>query len=348
MNMCVWGRLETRNPTFDVAKALMMLWVIWGHLGLYNVVSPETSVYMLNAKIGVNMPVFFVIGGFLAASTFAAADWGKLLARTISFVWPQVFAAILCGVVITLAGGRGAFSWVMGMWFLRTYAVIYILTAIIFRFSDTDGKRWALFIILYAAMLFCPSRFRIDRFAQVIHMFPYFVFGLMVLKKKVLYLDWRTSCLCGAAYLLTVFLQGDSNVNGMNFWKVNAHWKVVISSCHECITFFARTAVGISGSVFVLYVINSAIGAVPWLVKLSTFGTTSLGIYVIHEYPLCLLGRHCQILPLPGWSRWLVAIGLFYLCHGIIVVVKHYAFTRLTFFGDEKLLADGLRRLGIK
>lgn len=78
--------LKERNPVFDVVKALMMLWVIWGHLSLYNVIEPVTSAYMLNAKIGVNMPVFFVIGGLLAASTFEKADWSKLIARTVSFM----------------------------------------------------------------------------------------------------------------------------------------------------------------------------------------------------------------------------------------------------------------------
>ena len=101
--------VNDRNPIFDIAKALMMLWVIWGHLGRYNVVSPETSVCMLNAKIGVNMPMFFVIGGLFAASTFATADWSKLFARAISFVWPQMFIAIFYGLVIALAGGGGAF-----------------------------------------------------------------------------------------------------------------------------------------------------------------------------------------------------------------------------------------------
>lgn len=165
-------RLIERNPAFDIVKALMMLWVIWGHLSLYNVTEPVTSVYMLNAKIGVNMPVFFVIGGFLAASTFATADWGKLLARTISFMWPQVVVAILYGAVVALTGGRGAFSWVMRMWFLHTYAIIYILSAIVFRYADTDKKRWMLFLFLYAAMLFWPCRFCIGWFGQVIHMFP--------------------------------------------------------------------------------------------------------------------------------------------------------------------------------
>ena len=337
--------MKYRNPIFDVVKALMILWVIWGHLGLYNVVSPETSIYMLNAKIGVNMPIFFVIGGLFAASTFATADWSKLIARTISFVWPQVVVAILYGAGVALVGGSGAFSWVMGMWFLRTYAIIYILSAIVCRYADTDKKRWMLFLFLYAAMLFCPSRFRINWFAQVIHMFPYFVFGLMVLKKKALYVGWRIACLCGTAYLLAVFLQGDSNVNGMNFWKVDAHWRIVLFSGYECLTFFARTIVGICGAVFLLFIVNLLIEIMPHIKFLSSFGMTTLGVYVLHEYPLFLLGRHMAISPLPSWSRWIVALVVFLFCHFVVVVVKRFSITRFVFFGDERFLADGLRRL---
>ena len=336
---------KERNPIFDVAKALMMLWVIWGHLSLYNVIEPVTSVYMLNAKIGVNMPVFFVIGGFLAATTFATADWSKLIARSVLFVWPQfIFTMIYWGVIV-LIGGIGAFSWTMRMWFLHTYAVIYFLSAIVFRVADTDKKRWLLFAVLYGAMLFWPSRFHVSWLGQVIHMFPYFVFGLMCLRKKSLYLDGWIACCCGALFFLFVFFQGDSRMNGMNFWTVNANWQVVFSSWHNSLTFVARSVVGITGSLFLLFLINMVIGAIPWLARLSVFGTTSLGIYVMHEYPLYVLGRHCPIVPLPTWCRWVVALLCFLLCHWIVAFLKRNYPSRVVFFGDEALLANGFRRL---
>lgn len=334
--------MTSRNLTFDVVKALMMLWVVWGHLGLYKVVVSDSSIYMSNAKIGVNMPVFFVIGGLLAASTFERADWSKLTARTVSFMWPQVAVAILYSIGIAVVGGGGAFSWVMRMWFLHTYAIIYILSAIVFRCIDTDKRRWMFFLILYVAMLLWPGCLRISWFAQVIHMFPYFVFGLMCLRKKALYLDWCVGCSCGALFLVSVFLQGDSSVNGMNFWKVNAHWKVVLFNWHELFTFFARTVVGICGSVFVLFAINSLMRVMPHLTWVSQFGMTSLGIYVIHEYPLCVVGGY---LSLPAWSRWIVALAIFLMCHFFVGVVKHFSITRFAFFGDEKMLAEGLRKL---
>ena len=210
--------MKRRNSTFDITMALMMLWVIWGHLGLYNVVSPETSIYMLNAKIGVNMPVFFVIVGLFAASTFVTADWSKLLA---------------------------------------------------------------------------------------------------------------------------VFVQGGSNVNGMNFWKVDAHWRIVLFSWYEGVTFFARTIVGICGTVFLLFIVNLLIKIVPLIKIISPFGMTSLGVYVLHEYPLFLLGRHMTILPLPSWSRWFVALVVFLLCHFIVVGLKRFSITRFVFLGDEKYYLYG-------
>ena len=336
-----------RNAIFDIAKAFMMLWVIWGHLVHYKVVESDVSIYMLNAKIGVNMPVFFVIGGYLAASTFLKADWAKLISRTVHFMWPQVAVAVFYALLLAIVGGhgRGAFSWVMCAWFLHTYAVIYLVSAIIFRMTDDDRKRWALFFLCYLAMLFWPSRFRLSWCGQVIHMFPYFVFGLMCLRKKALHLDWRIACACGALYLAAVFLQGDSNLNGMNFWKVNAHWKIVLLNWHEGMTFIARTAVGICGSVFVLFTVNLLIKVVPRIAILSSFGMTTLGVYVLHEYPLCLLGRHMPISPLPVWSRWLVAICWFVVCHCLVVMLKRRAFVRFAFFGNETWLADMFRRL---
>ena len=66
-----------RDPLFDVVKAVMMLLVVWGHLGLWGIVAqePGSLVRMANAKIGVNMPIFFVLVGYLALSTFEKGSW---------------------------------------------------------------------------------------------------------------------------------------------------------------------------------------------------------------------------------------------------------------------------------
>lgn len=333
-----------RNPVFDLVKAAMMLWVVWGHLGLYKIVAPETSVYMLNAKIGVNMPVFFVIGGYLAASTFKNADWCKLLSRSIHFLWPQLVMAVVYSIVM-MPFGEKAFGWVLNAWFLHTYAIIYIMAAGVFRMADTDGRRWCGFFALYMAMIFWPSCIHLGWFGQVTHMFPYFCFGLMCLGRSPLRIDWKIGCLCGAAYLAFVFLQGDSEVNGMNFWKVNVHWKTLFFDKMECATFFARTTVGITGSVFLLFLAKLAAEALPFVARLSSLGTSSLGVYVVHEYPMYVLGRYLPDVPFPACSRWLVALGVFIACHCLVCLLKRCRITRLVFFGDEASLTSLLRRV---
>ena len=177
-------------------------------------------------------------------------------------------------------------------------------------------------------------------------MLPYFVFGLMCLKKKPMYLNWSIGLACGTLYLMAVFLLGDSSVNGMNFWKVNAHWKVVFSSWGELVPFFARTAVGICGSIFVLFVVNMLCRVLPNIKVLSSLGMSTLGVYVIHEYPLCVLGSiNTTLLPLPSFLRWPMAIAYLLLCHSFIVLLKHFSLTNVVFFGNENFMSDTLRRV---
>jgi len=289
------------------------------------------------------MPVFFVIGGYLAASTFKNADWSKLVSRGIYFLWPQFVMAVVYSVVM-MPFGKKAFDWVMNAWFLHTYAIIYILAAVVFRTAETDVRRWLLFFALYIAMIFWPSCVRLGMFGQVTHMFPYFCFGLMCLRKRPLCIGWATGCFCGAVYLAFVFLQGDSDVNGMNFWKASVHWTALFSSETELFTFFARTVVGISGSVFVLFLAKILVVAAPCAARLSFLGTTSLGIYVVHEYPLYALGGDLSVLPLPASSRWLVAICYFLACHCLIALLKRFGTTRVVLFGDEPAMANAFRR----
>ena len=335
-----------RDKTYDIAKALMMLWVVWGHLMRYEVVEYDTSIYMLNAKIGVNMPVFFVIGGCLASLTFTSADWPKLMSRAIHFLWPQFAVAIAYALLLFVVGGHGgrAFSWVMGAWFLHTYALVYLISAIIFRITVDNNKRWILFSLCYLVMIFWPSQFRLNWCGQVIHMFPYFVFGLMCLRKKM-YFDWRIGCVCGVLYLAAVFLQGDSSQNGMNFWKVDVNWNVLLHSWRDGVTFIARTVVGICGSIFVLFIVSLLIKVIPCIAILSSLGMTTLGVYVLHEYPLFLLGKHMSILPLPSWLCWFVAICWFGFCHCLVILLKRWTVVNVVFFGNEMLLANAFRKI---
>ena len=189
---------KTRNPLFDVVKALMMLWVVWGHLSVWGVVERpvDPRPWMANAKIGVNMPLFFVIGGYLSLSTLQKGAWSKIAARIIGFLWPVAAFGVLFSIVNFMIG-CGSFHntihflwrWINhgGHWFLRTFAAIYLFSAIIYRLTRTDRGRWIGFGIAYVGLILVPSFFQplltCIGGTQSIHMFHYFVFGLMVMRK---------------------------------------------------------------------------------------------------------------------------------------------------------------------
>lgn len=345
-------RTLQRDPLFDAVKALMMLWVVWGHLGLYRIVGGGASHWMVNAKIGVNMPVFFVIGGYLARSTFQKGTWAKISARVIGFLWPMGAFGAVFGFVLFATGHGGIVEWLLrfplhqvlhGHWFLRTFAAVYLLSAIVYRGWRSDRVRWIAFMVVYAALLSCPGRFQPCLFwvggRETIHMLPYFVFGLLALNRQNLWRSSRLSLLCGAFFLSVVFLEGNSSTNGMNFWNVSTHWRTVFLDPHGLLCFFARTAVGLAGSIFILWAMEQALRRIPSLSRIAVFGTTSLGVYVLHEWPMMQLGRiGISWLPMHAWTRWLVAIGWFLACHFVIVGIKQVPALRFFFFGNENRL----------
>ena len=343
--------VNRRQVAFDLVKMAMMLWVVWGHLGGYGIVEKAENICMDNAKIGVNMPVFFVMSGYFAASAFAKLNWSKILSRTILYIWPHITVPLSCALLWIVAFGmdaRSAINNVHLYWFLRTLAMIYLLCATVFCCSSSYRTRWILFGGAYVMMLFWPQSLRFWWCSQVIHMYPYFVFGLMVLSRHRLYDNAVISIACGVAFLSAVFLFGDFVAIGMNFWKSEPYWESVLFDCRWFVTFFARTVVGISGSIFVLFLADILEKKICWVRMLAPLGLTSLGVYVVHEYPLILMQKYVSFTPAPAWSRWFMAIGWFLVCHVAVCVILHFRSIRIFFFGDESLVRNVLLQVFAK
>lgn len=331
---------KVRLPLFDVTKALMMLWVIWGHLGFYNIVGIPDGGYphMANAKIAVNMPVFFMISGYFAASTFAKGSWSKIAARAVGFLWPQTALAAcvaIAGFLLAMDFSESV-EYLLTIWFLRTMLVVYVLSALAYKPFKSDFLRWVAMIGIYCLMIFLPVGLKSFWIGQSAHMFPYFVFGLMVLRKHELFKNARISLLCGLFLLIVVLLEGDTPTVGMSFWSGATHWTDVIANGYNIMTFFARTTVGIAGSVFVLFAVDRMLAFSPKLSAISALGTTTMGVYVLHEIILIMAGESLQFLPFPSWTRWPVAIAYLLLCHFAVILVRRFRSLRFMFFGDEK------------
>jgi fucose 4-O-acetylase-like acetyltransferase len=347
---------HTRDPLFDVAKALMMLWVVWGHFSRWGVVAGplEPSPYMSRTKILLNMPVFFVIGGYLSFSTLRKGSWSKIIARIVGFLWPMAtFGLVFALVLIVMKGwhGWGLIVWypikhvIYEHWFLRTFAVIYLLSAFIYRCLPNDRFRWIGFACIWCACLLLTSRFKIVLVwlggSQTMYMFPFFIFGLMALRLFPLWRFTHVALTCTALVLIVVAIEGDSFAFRMNFWNAPSHWRDILFDPWNLLAFFGRMSVGLAGTVSILWGINCLLSHIPQIAYLATFGTTTLGVYIIHEWPLIQIGKTgLSFLPLTRWSRWPLALGWFLLCHYAVMGIRRIPKLRILFFGDEQRLAS--------
>ena len=355
-------RTTGRDPLFDVLKGLMMVWIVWGHLALYRVVDyiPGTP-WMANAKIGMNMPVFFLLAGAFARRTFERASFGKLVARVVSFLWPMAAFGVVFALVLCLEGKGGGLSWFVqfvprrllrGHWYLRTFAAVYACSAILWRCLPRSWMKAIGFVALYAALIFLPAPVacfvRWTDIRPMVHMLPYFAFGLALpCSIDEVRRHTRFAVPCLLFFLAVVFLEGNSSTNGMNFWNVSMEWRDVLLSGRGLLTLLGRTAVGLSGSLAALFGLDRLLARFPRTAnQLAVFGTTTLGVYVLHEWPLMQIGAaKLPWLPLPEWTRWPVAIGWFLVCHAAVMGIRRLSATRIFFFGDEKRLASAIDRI---
>ena len=299
-----------------------------------------------------------LIAGFFAARTFEKASFGKLAARIVSLLWPMAAFGVVFGLVLCLEGKGGGLAWfadfvphrlLRGHWYLRTFTAVYLCSAILWRCLPRTWMRLVGFAALYAALVFLPAPVRrIVVWADIrpmVHMLPYFAFGLFLPNAVVaVRRHARLAVPCALFFLAVVLLEGNSSTNGMNFWNVPMQWRSVLLTRQGLLTFFGRTAVGLTGSLAAIFLLDSVLRRIPKAADaMAGFGTTTLGVYVLHEWPLMQIGAaKLPGLPLPEWTRWPVAIGWFLVCHAVIVLIRHKAVTRLFFFGDEKRTAAAI------
>ena len=340
-----------RIATFDIAKALVMFYVVIGHLAGNGIVADAHSgvnPYFANVKTGVSMPLFFMMSGYFYASSLQNGSWGKVVARTVGFLQPVFMFGIIFGAIIAFSGtlpwwkvvlyplGRVLFA----DWFLLTLAIIYFSCAVVFRSAKSTAKRLLICLGLYVLLVFAPKCFPLYWVGNVCHMFPYFLFGLFALKAYNMYKNMCWVVPCTAIFLLSVSLEGNSWENGMSFYEASIHWRDVIASAQAVICFFGRTAVGITGSIFILWLLDVLCRRISWVNRLSVMGTTTIGVYVMHQWPMLQI-KSFGLMPEPLSAFWQypIAIAVLIACHVLTLSIRRNRTLNAVFFGSEKCLA---------
>jgi surface polysaccharide O-acyltransferase-like enzyme len=334
-----------------------MLMVVAGHLTGNMIVDGCMPQWYSNFNIGIAMPLFFIISGYFSNKSFERGI-SRIISRIIILLWPLAVFGLIFGTILFVTGKIPFYKAILyplvrvygGGWFLSTLAILYAVTAIVWNLSKRTVTRLIIIIIVYALCFFSAEQGRIAsilRISNVLDMMPYFVFGLFLP-----YLKWHQnkiiSICCGVIFLSVVFLEGDIHTNGMGFYWVPKNWRIVLADSHLMMCFFARTMVGITGTVFVLWIMDRILTLLPIISKLSVLGTTTLGVYVIHEWPLVQIHKYFDIAPLSSVWQWPLTFALFFICHYMTAVIDSNSWLKFFFFGDEAWLAGvlekGLRR----
>ena len=331
---------------FDVMKFALMIFVIAGHLAPNNIVTPSANFldrFLANAFVGCGMPLFFFMSGYLSHQSFNAKTMRQILERNLRIIWPAATTGILFAMLGWAIGdysGDEALSYpynhFRGLWFTQALFIVSSIVAVIYKVVKSGKGRIAALIFVYLAFLFGPTENRFINLALPMHMFPYFIFGLAV--KKFGNDLWRNKFValsCGIVFCLVCLFEGDVRHNGMGFYWASTLWRDVLLTWHGFSTMIARNIVGMTGIVFVLWLVKSAQNRLPqWRGLVASYGTTSLGVYVLHGWCLIQIGK-ISVMPLAWYFKWPIAICMFFAMHYIVVLIRRCRLCRFVMFGEK-------------
>lgn len=341
-----------RNPTFDLAKFLLMLGVVSGHLlGFHAVASARfgTPGWHL-ARNAVDMPGFFLIGGYMAASSFARGSWSGFLGRTFCLLWPTVPFTVLLSAVAFFSGlspWRSFVRFPQWLWFLRAYAAVYLLSAVLYRLGRTDRIRWILFglawIAMAAAETLLPAEYRfwIPRFAwepsMAFRCFLPFAFGLFVLRRRPFHENPRVAALCGLLFYagIAAGTADPAVAAGLNPYRTLVPGTASAAQVFSGLLLYP--AIAVTGTVFLLGLCEAFLRSFPRTVAvLAPLGAASLGIYLLHEWPLLAMFWDGKGVLLPSWTLWPATVAWTVLCAVAAIWIGRRQVLASVLFGTTK------------
>ena len=304
-----------RNPYFDLVKAIAISMVIWGHVRGFAAIDMFPT-WTDNFRVGMNMPIFFMLSGYFAWPTIEACDWRKAGRTVRGWFQPALFA----GIAYTLIGMISSpppppFHSIIGSlirsvfidpWFITTLAECYLLLFVSFVVGKRTGRS-LLIVVACLAVAMCLPLFMLGRihWGCLTSMMPHFCFGAIVLRKygHRLWENRMVGIICFVAFMSFVLLEGNVENNGMSFYTADSSISA-FQSVRGSVCFVVRPVVGLMGAVGVMTLIKIALDTVPSLVGLAKIGTLTLGIYIFHLWPL----RQLRSIAWIGSSWWSVTL----------------------------------------
>jgi len=330
-----------RDIRFDVLKAIAIGLVVFGHVASTNALGTQGFPRIDAFIVGLNMPLFFAISGYFSCGV--ARDFGKLITRCAKYLKCMLAYAILIAIVfyglgiwdLALAAKRAMSIPLFGWWYMWVLMLAMTALWIIERITPVFQK-WKVAVVLvplalYIVLLFLPDSFWQARYFKF--NFPFFLLGYWVRKRATdvrllpfgLFV-WICSALFYGIYLWKytafpcAFYWGDFGFFEV-FRSVGAFWE-----------FLLRFMVGISGVITIAWPIL-ALKQVRLTCAIAEFGTTTMGVYFLHQAAL----RHL-IVPLYVGSKYVsllvvvsVSFVLWVMCHLVVTFLNEHRITQKVF-----------------
>ena len=180
----------TRDYSIDVAKAVLIFLVVWGHAIQY-LHGTEFNFWedpIFKFIYGFHMPLFALISGYLMCGSFKRYGAGKLIGkRAKQLLLPTVgWAAVLTVldvVLNVLTHESNSLSWIAGRFISRTVNDLWFLKAmfiscIVVVFIEKCFKgHWAVYVVCSLLTFLLTSLYNFDLYGFVL---PFFILGFKV------------------------------------------------------------------------------------------------------------------------------------------------------------------------
>ena len=166
--------------------------------------------------------------------------------------------------------------------------------------------------------MFMPSeRLYADKILQ---MLPFFMMGRYLLDDmlKAIKRFRGLGLTCIYAYTLIILFSGNVYDNGMGFYWNHVSWIELLKNSNSVILWIARFATAVIGVLAVLYVFDVGM-KFNVLRKLSCLGTTTLGVYILHQDILTLISPILSPNPMVVFA---MSVVLLVFCHFLIMITK--------------------------
>ena len=315
-------RTKERDPYFDLVKAFAMLCVVMSHFwqaaGHYSV---EHVSFLANFFTAVDMPIFFMLSGMFAGRLVESGDVRRLIVRIWGYLWPAAALAVLFAAINFFAFDKDVgqliplvWSLFWGKWFLIVLSYCCVL---LFFYNRIKSIVWRIvFCALVAGvLLILPDKAHINALR---YMLPHFCLGLFVFRAWKVWESNLLGVLTMAIFSAVILLEGNVMTNGMGFYWATFDVRAILSSWRAIILWAVSIMTGVCGYIAVLWVLRKFVDYCQKVEVFASFGTTTLGVYLLHQQLLGYVERF-GFRPISFTGCLAGAVLLFLFCHYCVI-----------------------------